>query len=62
MVKPKETLMKKFILLAGLALVLAGCNKGGTSDTYGTSHGSNAKTNAVDQNAPTKKNLDTDKY
>ena len=54
--------MKKFILLAGLALVLAGCNKGGTSDTYGTSHGSNAKTNAVDQNAPTKKNLDTDKY
>ncbi|HHY85998.1 MAG TPA: lipoprotein [Verrucomicrobia bacterium] len=31
--------MKKFILLAGTALLLAGCDQGGTMDDYGTSTG-----------------------
>ena len=32
--------MKKLIALAGAALVLVGCNQGGTGDDYGTSSGS----------------------
>ena len=42
--------MKKIILIAGAAaaLVLAGCNKGGTSDEYGTSSGSsNSSSNSL---------------
>lgn len=41
--------MKKLILIAGaaVALVLAGCNKGGTSDQYGTSSGSANSSNTV---------------
>src|ERR1043166_4986308 len=37
----KEKDMKKLILIAGAALLLAGCNQGGTSDQYGTSSGTN---------------------
>jgi hypothetical protein len=37
--KLKEHVMKKIILLAGTALVLAGCNQGGTSDEYNTDTG-----------------------
>ena len=48
--------MKKLLLIAGAAaaLVLAGCNQGGTSDQYGTSGGSASSTNGVHHatNAP----------
>jgi hypothetical protein len=45
--KIKGTVMKKLILLAGTALVLAGCNQGGTSDEYNsdTGTGNSASTN-----------------
>lgn len=47
----KETIdMKKIILIAGaaVALVLAGCDKGGTSDQYGTSSGTaNSNSNSA---------------
>ena len=41
--------MKRLILIASAAaaLVLAGCNQGGTSDQYGTSSGSATSSNAV---------------
>ena len=42
--------MKKILLIAGAAaaLVLAGCDKGGTSDQYGTSSGTgNSASNSV---------------
>lgn len=41
--------MKKLILILGAAaaLILAGCNKGGTSDQYGTSSGSANSSNSV---------------
>jgi len=41
--------MKKLFLIAGAAaaLVLAGCNQGGTSDQYGTSSGNGANSNSV---------------
>jgi len=38
--------MKKLILIAGTALLLAGCNQGGTSDEYGTSGGNASSTNS----------------
>jgi hypothetical protein len=45
--------MKKLLLIAGAvaALILAGCNQGGTSDQYGTSsggatNGAHGRTNA----------------
>jgi outer membrane lipoprotein SlyB len=43
--------MKKAILILGAAaaLVLAGCNRGGTSDQYGTSNGT--ASNTVNQGA-----------
>jgi hypothetical protein len=31
--------MKKLIVMAGAALLLAGCNQGGSSDPYGTDAG-----------------------
>jgi hypothetical protein len=34
-----------FALLAATALVLTGCNQGGTDDTYGTSGGSDSGMN-----------------
>jgi len=37
--------MKKFILAVGAALLLAGCDKGGTSDNYGTSGGAGSSQN-----------------
>ncbi|HWD93375.1 MAG TPA: hypothetical protein VG938_13615 [Verrucomicrobiae bacterium] len=42
--------MKKLILILGAAaaVVLAGCNQGGTSDEYGTSSGTaNGSTNSL---------------
>ncbi len=44
--------MKKIILMAGAAatLILAGCDKGGTSDQYGTSSGNvNSTSNSVNR-------------
>jgi hypothetical protein len=40
--------MKKLILILGTAaaVVLAGCNKGGTSDQYGTSSGTATSSNS----------------
>jgi hypothetical protein len=35
--------MKKFILMAGTALLLAGCDKGGSNDQYGTGTGTDRK-------------------
>jgi hypothetical protein len=42
-------IMKKIFLIAGAAaaLVLAGCNQGGTSDQYGTSGGSGTSSNSL---------------
>jgi uncharacterized membrane protein YgcG len=42
-------LMKKILLIAGTAaaLVLAGCDKGGTSDQYGTSSGNGTSSNSL---------------
>jgi len=41
--------MKKMLLIAGAAaaLILTGCNQGGTSDQYGTSSGTAASSNSV---------------
>ena len=41
--------MKKIMLIAGAAaaLILAGCDKGGTSDQYGTSNGNGASSNSL---------------
>lgn len=41
--------MKKLILIVGAAaaLVLAGCNQGGTSDQYNTSSGSATSSNSI---------------
>lgn len=41
--------MKKLFVILGAAtaLILAGCNQGGTSDEYGTSSGANNSSNAV---------------
>ncbi len=41
--------MKKIILIAGAAaaLILTGCDQGGTSDQYGTSNGSVTSSNAA---------------
>jgi hypothetical protein len=51
--------MKKFLIMAGAALLLAGCNRenaGGTSDQYGTGSSGATSTNynsavAADSNA-----------
>jgi hypothetical protein len=44
--------MKKLMLVFGAAaaLILAGCNRGGTSDQYGTSTGSSTSSNAPSGN------------
>jgi hypothetical protein len=41
--------MKKIMLIAGAAaaLILAGCDKGGTSDQYGTSSGTVTSSNSL---------------
>ena len=41
--------MKKIMLIAGTAaaLILAGCDKGGTSDQYGTSSGNGTSSNSL---------------
>jgi hypothetical protein len=41
--------MKKIILIisAAAGLILAGCDKGGTSDQYGTSNGGDSSSNSV---------------
>jgi protein involved in sex pheromone biosynthesis len=41
--------MKKILLIAGAAaaLILTGCNQGGTSDQYGTSNGNANSSNSV---------------
>jgi hypothetical protein len=41
--------MKKSILVIGaaLSLVLAGCNRGGTSDQYGTGGGTGSSSNST---------------
>jgi hypothetical protein len=46
--------MKKILLIAGAAaaLILTGCDQGGTSDQYGTSSGNVTSSNSVN-NAPT---------
>jgi hypothetical protein len=45
--------MKKIILVIGAAasLILAGCDKGGTSDQYGTSSGGASSSNSVQNGA-----------
>ena len=51
--------MKKVMLIVGAAaaLILAGCNQGGTSDQYGTSSGSaNSSSNSVQHGANTSSN------
>jgi len=46
--EPMSFIRKLILILgAGAALILAGCNKGGTSDQYTTSSGSANSTNAV---------------
>jgi len=49
--------MKKILLIAGAAaaLILTGCNQGGTSDQYGTSNGGANSSNSVN-NAHTSSN------
>jgi uncharacterized lipoprotein YajG len=41
--------MKKILLIAGAAaaLILTGCNQGGTSDQYGTSSGTATSSNSM---------------
>ena len=41
--------MKKIMLIAGAAaaLILAGCDQGGTSDQYGTSSGNGTSSNSL---------------
>jgi outer membrane lipoprotein SlyB len=53
--------MKKVILILGAAaaLVLAGCNQGGTSDQYGTSSGSATSSNSVHNGANNNSNSNT---
>jgi len=50
--------MKKVMLIVGAAaaLILAGCNQGGTSDQYGTSSGSANSSNSVQHGATTSSN------
>jgi len=45
----REMDMKKILLIAGAAaaLILTGCNQGGTSDQYGTSSGNVNSSNSV---------------
>jgi len=47
--KKTRMTMKKIMLIAGAAaaLILAGCDKGGTSDQYGTSNGNGASSNSL---------------
>jgi|SRR5882724_10981025 len=49
----EENVMKKIILVIGAAasLILAGCDKGGTSDQYGTSSGGASSSNSVQNGA-----------
>jgi len=46
--------MKKFILMAATALLLAGCDQGGTGDQYNSGSGSSSSpgTSGSDQNSP----------
>lgn len=50
--------MKKILLIAGAAaaLILTGCNQGGTSDQYGTSNGSASSSNSVNNAHTTNSN------
>ena len=50
--------MKKILLIAGAAaaLILTGCNQGGTSDQYGTSSGNVTSSNAVNNAHTTSSN------
>jgi hypothetical protein len=45
----REIDMKKILLIAGAAaaLILTGCNQGGTSDQYGTSSGTATSSNSM---------------
>ena len=53
--------MKKLFIILGAAsaLILAGCNQGGTSDQYGTSSGTANNSNSVHQSAPLNTNNTT---
>lgn len=50
--------MKKILLITGAAaaLILTGCNQGGTSDQYGTSSGNEASSNSMNNAHTTSSN------
>jgi protein involved in sex pheromone biosynthesis len=53
--------MKKLLIILGAAsaLILAGCNQGGTSDQYGTSSGTANSSNSIHSSGVSSNNAAT---
>jgi uncharacterized lipoprotein YajG len=57
----QENVMKKLLIILGAAsaLILAGCNQGGTSDQYGTSSGTANSSNSIHSSGVSSNNAAT---